>query len=59
LRRLHLHVADFMSGTDPGDLDPKTMLWSGTYPMTWVVGFLSAALVLIGVSTVITTRQDL
>ncbi|MCU1226450.1 MAG: hypothetical protein JWQ42_4543 [Edaphobacter sp.] len=55
----HLHVADFMSGLVPGYLNRSTLLWAGTYPLSWVLGFLSVAIMLIALSTFITTKQDL
>jgi len=59
LSRFHLHVADFMSGLFPHYLDRTTMLWTNTYALTPIAGFLIAALALVSVSTVVTTRQDL
>jgi ABC-2 type transport system permease protein len=55
----HLHVADFMSGFGSGALDRATMLWGNRYPVTQMVGFFAAGVVLIVASGFITTRQDL
>jgi ABC-2 type transport system permease protein len=54
----HMHVADFMSGFNPGQLDTHTMLWGATYPLTPIFGFFAAAAMLVVASTLITTRQD-
>jgi hypothetical protein len=59
LAGLHLHVADFMSGNAPHQLDPHTALWTGIYPITPLLGFFAAGLVMIAVATFITSRQDL
>lgn len=59
LARLHLHVADFMSGLFPHYLDRGTMLWTGSYASAPIAGFLAAALALVLLSGLVTTRQDL
>jgi len=59
LARLHLHVADFMSGLFPHYLDRTTMLWTNTYASAPIVGFLGAAFLLVAVGGLVTTRQDL
>jgi ABC-type transport system involved in multi-copper enzyme maturation permease subunit len=59
LSRFHLHVADFMSGVFPHYLDRTTMLWTGAYALAPIAGFLTAALVLVVLSGLLTTRQDL
>jgi hypothetical protein len=59
LSRFHLHVADFMSGVFPHYLDRATMLWTGTYALTPIVGFCAIAVLLIAVGNLVTTRQDL
>lgn len=59
LRRFPLHVADFMSGLFPHYLDRTTMLWSNTYALTPIAGFLAAALGLFVISGLLTVRQDL
>jgi len=57
--RFHLHVADFMSGLFPHYLDRSTMLWTSTYAINPIVCFFAAALLLIAVSGLVTSRQDL
>lgn len=57
--RLHLHVADFMSGLFPHYLDRTTMLWTNTYASAPIAGFMSAALALVVIGSLVTTRQDL
>ena len=59
LARLHLHVADFMSGLFPHYLDRTTMLWTNTYASAPIIGFLTAAFVLVLLSGFVTTKQDL
>jgi ABC-2 type transport system permease protein len=59
LSRFHLHVADFMSGLFPHYLDRTTMLWTNTYAIAPIGGFLVAALMLVAISTLVTARQDL
>lgn len=59
LKSLHLHVADFMSGLFPHYLDRSTMLWTGTYALPPITGFLTAAMALLVASAIITTKQDL
>lgn len=59
LRRFPLHVADFMSGIFPHYLDRTTMLWSNTYALTPIAGFLAVAFGLFVLSEVLTARQDL
>lgn len=59
LARYHLHVADFMSGIFPRYLDRTTMLWTSSYALTPIVGFFAAALLLIVVGGLVTSRQDL
>ena len=59
LARLHLHVADFMSGLFPHYLDRTTMLWTNTYASAPIAGFFAAAVVLVCLSGVVTTMQDL
>jgi ABC-2 type transport system permease protein len=59
LRHFHLHAADFMSGLFPHYLDRTTMLWTNTYALTPIVGFCAAALLLIAVGGLVTSRQDL
>ena len=59
LGRYHLHVADFMSGVFPRYLDRSTMLWTSSYALTPIVGFLAAALLLIAVGGLVTSRQSL
>jgi ABC-2 type transport system permease protein len=56
--KYNLHVADFMSGQFPGQLDRSTMLWGNTYPLTPIIGFFIAGVILVAVSTFVTTRQD-
>jgi ABC-2 type transport system permease protein len=58
-RRVPLHVADFMSGVFPHYLDRVTMLWSGSYALLPIAGFLAAAAVLVLLSNLIVRRQDL
>ncbi len=55
----HLHVADFMSGIFPHYLDRTTMLWTGSYAVTPIAGFLATALLLVAASGLIASRQDL
>jgi len=59
LSRFHLHVADFMSGFFPHYLDRTTMLWTGSYALGPIAGFCGAGLILIAVSGLMTSRQDL
>ena len=59
LARYHLHAADFMSGVFPHYLDRSTMLWTGNYAFTPIVGFIAAGFLLIAVGSLITSRQDL
>lgn len=59
LSRFHLHVADFMSGVFPHYLNRATMLWTGTYALTPIIGFCTSAVLLIAVGNLVTTRQDL
>ena len=59
LSRFHLHVADFMSGLFPRYLDRATMLWTSTYALTPIAGFLIAELTLFAIGGLVTTRQDL
>lgn len=59
LSRFHLHVADFMSGVFPHYLDRTTMLWTNTYALAPIGGFLAAALALVLLSGLLTTSQDL
>jgi ABC-2 type transport system permease protein len=59
LQHFHLHAADFMSGLFPHYLDRTTMLWTGTYALTPIVGFCAIAVLLIAVGNLVTTRQDL
>ena len=59
LGRLHLHVADFMSGLFPHYLDRTTMLWTNTYASAPIAGFMAVALALVLLGGVVTTRQDL
>jgi ABC-2 type transport system permease protein len=59
LGRYHLHVADFMSGVFPRYLDRTTMLWTSSYALSPIIGFLAAALLLIAVGGLVTSRQDL
>jgi len=59
LRRFPLHVADFMSGLFPRYLDRATMLWSNTYDLTPIAGFLAAAFMLVIISNLVAVRQDL
>jgi ABC-type transport system involved in multi-copper enzyme maturation permease subunit len=59
LARYHLHVADFMSGLFPRYLDRPTMLWTSSYALTPIVGFLAAAFLLIVAGSLLTSRQDL
>lgn len=58
-RRVPLHVADFMSGVFPHYLDRGTMLWSGSYALLPIAGFLAAATMLVLLSSLIVRRQDL
>lgn len=53
-----LHVADFMSGIFPQYLDRTFMLWTNTYPLTPIAGFLGATLLLVALSGLLTTRED-
>jgi len=57
--RFHLHVADFMSGLFPHYLDRSTMLWTSTYAINPIVCFFAAALLLIVMGGLVTSRQDL
>jgi ABC-type transport system involved in multi-copper enzyme maturation permease subunit len=59
LSQYHLHIADFMSGLSPGYVNRSTMLWNGTYPITPLVGFGVAGIVIIALGVFATTRQDL
>jgi ABC-2 type transport system permease protein len=59
LGRVHLHVADFMSGMFPHYLDRGTMLWSGSYALLPIAGFFAAAAVLVLLSSLVVRRQDL
>ena len=59
LRRFHLHAADFMSAFFPAYLDCTTRLWASTYPLTPVVGFLAAGVLLVACSIVMTARRDI
>lgn len=59
LRRFPLHVADFMSGLFPHYLDRTTMLWSHTYALIPIAGFLAVAFGLFALSGVVSARQDL
>ncbi|QNI36988.1 ABC-2 transporter permease [Edaphobacter albus] len=59
LRRFPLHVADFMSGLFPRYLDRATMLWTNTYALLPIAGFLAAAFGLVIISMWITVKQDL
>jgi ABC-2 type transport system permease protein len=59
LRRVPLHVADFMSGMFPHYLDRGTMLWSGSYALLPIAGFLTAAAALVLLSSLVVRRQDL
>jgi hypothetical protein len=59
ISRFHLHVADFMGGLFPNYLDRSTMLWGNSYALTPIGGFLGAALILIAVSSLVTSCQDL
>jgi len=59
LSRFHLHVADFMSGLSPHYLDRSTMLWTSSYAITPIVGFLAAAIILLAVGGFATTKQEL
>jgi hypothetical protein len=43
LSQFHLHAADFMSGLFPHYLDRTTMLWTNTYALLPIAGFLAAA----------------
>ncbi len=57
--KYHMHVADFMSGRAPGQLDPHTVMWMGVYPLTPVAGFFAAGLLMVAIATAVTLRQDL
>ncbi len=59
LQRFHLHVADFMSGLLPHYLDRTTMLWSNTYALSPIAGFLAAAIMLFVLGGFVTIKQDL
>ncbi|MFZ0518469.1 MAG: hypothetical protein WBG23_03015 [Acidobacteriaceae bacterium] len=59
LRPFHLHVADFMTGVFPHYLDRTTMLWTNTYPLSPIAGFLAAAMMLFLVGGIVTIKQDL
>jgi len=59
LQPFHLHVADFMSGLSPHYLDRSTMLWTSSYAITPIAGFLAAALALLAISGFVTTKQNL
>ena len=59
LRHFHLHAADFMSGLFPHYLDRTTMLWTSTYALLPIAGFLTAAMTLLLLGGMITTKQDL
>ena len=54
-----LHVADFMSGRLGHALDRHTDLWTGVFPVTMVCGYVVAALAMLSLSALVTTRQDL
>ncbi|MES2222184.1 MAG: hypothetical protein V4587_14610 [Acidobacteriota bacterium] len=55
----HLHVADFMTGLFPHYLDRTTMLWTHSYPMTPIAGFVAAAMMLLVLGGLFTIKQDL
>lgn len=59
LGRFHLHVADLMSGLFPHYLDRTTMLWTSTYSLAPIAGFLATGLAFVALSGLITMRQDL
>ena len=59
LRRFHLHVADFMTGVFPHYLDRTTMLWTNTYALSPIAGFLAAAMMLFLLGGIVTINQDL
>jgi ABC-2 type transport system permease protein len=59
LSRFHLHAADFMSGLFPHYLNRTTMLWTDTYALFPIAGFLAAAMILIVLGGVVTINQDL
>jgi ABC-2 type transport system permease protein len=59
LSRFHLHAADFMSGLFPHYLDRTTMLWTNTYALSPIAGFLAAAMVLLVLGGIVTIKQDL
>jgi ABC-2 type transport system permease protein len=59
LRQFHLHAADFMSGLFPHYLDRTTMLWSGSYALLPIAGFLAAATILLVLGGMVTAKQDL
>lgn len=59
LSRFHLHAADFMSGLFPHYLDRSTMLWTNNYALLPIAGFLAAAMMLLVLGAMVTTKQDL
>jgi ABC-type transport system involved in multi-copper enzyme maturation permease subunit len=59
LSRFHLHAADFMSGLFPHYLDRTTMLWTNTYALSPIAGFLAAAMMLLVLGGIATIKQDL
>jgi ABC-type transport system involved in multi-copper enzyme maturation permease subunit len=59
LSRFHVHAADFMSGVFPHYLDGNTMLWTNTYALLPIAGFLAAAMMLLVAGGMVTTKQDL
>jgi ABC-2 type transport system permease protein len=59
LSRFHLHAADFMSGLFPHYLDRTTMLWTNSYALSPIAGFLAAAMMLLVLGGIVTIKQDL
>jgi ABC-2 type transport system permease protein len=59
LRRFHLHAADFMSGLSPHYMDHTTMLWTNSYSLFPIAGFLAAAMTLFVLGGIVTMKQDL
>lgn len=54
-----MHVADFMGARLGNVIDGHTLLWNGNTAYTLFTGFALAAMALIAISALITTRQEL
>ena len=48
-----------MTGVFPHYLDRTTMLWTNTYPLFPIAGFLAAATMLVLLGSIVTIKQDL